>query len=169
VLIPTAMTIVAKRLPPHQQPIGMALFGTTVILGPVMGPLIGGWLTENLSWHYAFFVNVPVCGLLLLLLFVGLPHEKPKWEYLTDADWAGILGLILGLGGLTVVLEEGHREEWFESSLIRWLTLITVVGFASLIYGQVKAQKPVLKLQLLFNRQFASVAIMALALGMVMY
>src|SRR3546814_512460 len=56
-LIPTAMTIVAKRLPPHQQPIGMALFGMTVILGPVMGPLIGGWLPENLSWHYAFFVN----------------------------------------------------------------------------------------------------------------
>ena len=76
-LIPTAMTIVAKRLPPHQQPIGMALFGMTVILGPVMGPLIGGWLTENLSWHYAFFVNVPVCGLLLLFLFVGLPHEEP--------------------------------------------------------------------------------------------
>lgn len=169
VLIPTAMTIVAKRLPPHQQPIGMALFGMTVILGPVMGPLIGGWLTENLSWHYAFFVNIPVCGLLLLLLFVGLPYEQPKWEHLTDADWAGIFGLILGLGGLTVVLEEGHREEWFDSSLIRWLTLVTVIGFASLIYGQLHARKPVLKLQLLLNRQFASVAVMALALGMVMY
>ena len=169
VLIPTAMTIVAKRLPPHQQPIGMAVFGMTVVLGPVMGPLIGGWLTENLSWHYAFFVNVPVCGVLLLLLFVALPHEKPKWEYLTDADWAGILGLVLGLGGLTVVLEEGHREEWFESALIRWLTLITVLGFASLIYGQLNARKPVLKLKLLLDRQFGSVAIMALALGMVMY
>src|SRR3546814_1964266 len=67
-LIPTAMTIVAKRLPPQQQPIGMALFGMTVILGPVLGPLLGGWLTENLSWHYAFFVNVPVCAVLLLLL-----------------------------------------------------------------------------------------------------
>ena len=169
VLIPTAMTIVAKRLPPHQQPIGMALFGMTVVLGPVMGPLIGGWLTENLSWHYAFFVNVPVCATLLLLLFVGLPHEKPNWEYLTQADWAGILGMILGLGGLTVVLEEGHREEWFDSSLIRWLTLITVIGFASLIYGQLYASKPVLKLRLLLSRQFGSVAVMALALGMVMY
>src|SRR3546814_19947624 len=80
----------------------MALFGMTVILGPVMGPLIGGWLTENLSWHYAFFVNVPICAVLLLLLFVGLPHEEPKWEYLTDADWAGIAGLIgerLAVGG----------------------------------------------------------------------
>jgi len=168
-LIPTAMTIVAKRLPPHQQPIGMALFGMTVVLGPVMGPLIGGWLTENLSWHYAFFVNVPVCAVLLLLLFVGLPHEKPNWEFLTHADWAGIVGMVLGLGGLTVVLEEGHREEWFDSSLIRWLTLITVIGFASLIYGQLYASKPVLKLRLLLSRQFGSVAVMALALGMIMY
>lgn len=168
-LIPTAMTIVAKRLPPHQQPIGMALFGMTVVLGPVMGPLIGGWLTENLSWHYAFFVNVPICGLLLLLLIVGLPHEEPNWEYLTDADWAGIVGLILGLGGLTIVLEEGHREEWFDSSLIRWLSLTTVAGFASLVFGQLRASKPVLKLRLLFDRQFGSVAVMALALGMVMY
>ena len=110
-LIPTAMTIVAKRLPPSQQPIGMALFGMTVVLGPVMGPLVGGWLTENLSWHYAFFVNVPVCALLLALLFIGLPHEKPDWVYLREADWAGIAGMILGLGGLTIVLEEGHREE----------------------------------------------------------
>jgi len=169
ILIPTAMTIVAKRLPPHQQSIGMALFGMTVILGPVLGPLIGGWLTENLSWHYAFFVNVPICAALLLLLFIGLPHEKPNWDYLTQADWAGIVGLILGLGGLTVVLEEGHREEWFDSSLIRWLSLLTVIGFASLIYGQLRAAKPVLKLRLLVSRQFGSVAIMALALGMVMY
>lgn len=168
-LIPTAMTIVAKRLPPHQQPIGMALFGMTVVLGPVMGPLIGGWLTENLSWHYAFFVNVPICAVLLLLLVVGLPHEKPNLEYLTEADWAGILGLVLGLGGLTVVLEEGHREEWFDSPLIRWLTAVSVIGFASLLYGQFHARKPVLKLKLLLNRQFGSVVVMTLALGMVMY
>lgn len=168
-LIPTAMTIVAKRLPPTQQPVGMALFGMTVVLGPVMGPLVGGWLTENLSWHYAFFVNVPVCGLLLLLLFLGLPHEKANWVYLQEADWAGIVGMILGLGGLTVVLEEGHREEWFESRMILSLTGVTIVGFAMLLYGQLKARKPVLKLRLMLNRQFASVVIMALALGMVMY
>jgi DHA2 family multidrug resistance protein len=131
-LIPTAMTIVAKRLPPHQQPIGMALFGMTVILGPVLGPLLGGWLTENLSWHYAFFVNVPVCALLLLLLLLGLPHERTNWVYLREADWLGIIGMILGLGGLTVVLEEGHREEWFESPLIVQLTIVTVVGFVLL-------------------------------------
>lgn len=168
-LIPTAMTIVAKRLPPSQQPIGMALFGMTVILGPVLGPLLGGWLTENLSWHYAFFVNVPVCAVLLLLLLLGLPHEKPDWDYLRNADWAGIMGLILGLGGLTVMLEEGHREEWFSSSFIVSLAAVSAIGFGLLIAGQLWATKPVLRLKILLNRQFASVSIMALALGMVMY
>src|SRR3546814_13572906 len=80
-------------------------------------------------------------------------------DLLTDADWAGIAGLILGLGALTVLLEEGHREEWFESALIRWLALIAVIGFASLIYGQLNASKPVLKLRLLLNRQFGRVEI----------
>lgn len=168
-LIPTAMTIVAKRLPPQQQPIGMALFGMTVILGPVLGPLLGGWLTENLSWHYAFFVNVPVCAVLLLLLLLGLPHERTNWVYLREADWLGIIGMILGLGGLTVVLEEGHREEWFQSPLIIRLTIITVIGFVMLAIGQAWAPKPVLKLRIVLNRQFGSVVIMALALGMVMY
>jgi MFS transporter, DHA2 family, multidrug resistance protein len=168
-LIPTAMTIVAKRLPPQQQPIGMALFGMTVILGPVLGPLLGGWLTENLSWHYAFFVNVPVCAVLLLLLLLGLPHERTNWIYLREADWFGIIGMFLGLGGLTVVLEEGHREEWFESSLIVQLTIMTIIGFAMLGIGQARARKPVLKLGLVLNRQFGSVVVMALALGMVMY
>jgi DHA2 family multidrug resistance protein len=168
-LIPTAMTIVAKRLPPQQQPIGMALFGMTVILGPVLGPLVGGWLTENLSWHYAFFVNVPVCAVLVLLLLLGLPHERTNWVYLREADWLGIAGMILGLGGLTIVLEEGHREEWFESAMIVQLTIMTVIGFALLLIGQLRAAKPVLKLRLLLSRQFGSVVVMALALGMVMY
>ena len=169
ILIPTAMTIVAKRLPPSQQPVGMALFGMTAILGPVLGPLLGGWLTENLSWHYAFFINVPVCGLLLLLLLLGLPHERPNLDYLREADWLGIVGMVLGLGGLTIVLEEGHREEWFESSLILQLTIMTVVGFIMLGLGQLLAKRPVLKLRLVLDRQFGSVVVMALALGMVMY
>jgi len=168
-MIPTAMTIVAKRLPPSQQPIGLAVFGMTVVLGPIMGPLLGGWLTENLTWHYAFFINIPVCAALLLLLFLGLPHEKTNWGYLRDADWAGIVGMILGLGGLTVVLEEGHREEWFESTMIIRLTVVTAVGFALLFWGQVRAKKPVLKLRLLAQRELASVALIALALGMVLY
>uniref|UniRef100_UPI00403F6A6A MDR family MFS transporter n=1 Tax=Novosphingobium sp. ZN18A2 TaxID=3079861 RepID=UPI00403F6A6A len=168
-MIPTAMTIIATRLPRHQQPIGTAMFGSTVILGPLLGPLIGGWLTEHLSWHYSFFVNVPVCLVLMALLLLGLQKSDPEWEELFDADWMGIAGLTLGLGGLTVVLEEGHRELWFQSTLIWQLTIVTAIGFGLLIAGQIFARRPVIKLRLLFQREFFAVFVMALVIGVVLY
>jgi len=168
-LIPTAMTIIATRLPPSQQPIGNSLFGVTAILGPLVGPLVGGWLTENISWHYAFFLNVPVSALLIVLLLVGLPHQKPHLEDLVKADWLGVAGLALGLGGLTVVLEEGQREQWFESALIIKLSLLSAFGVGLLIAGQFLAKRPVIRLRLLFDRQFGSVVVMAVVLGVVLY
>lgn len=168
-MIPTAMTIIATRLPPSQQPIGTALFGSTVILGPVLGPLAGGWLTENFSWHYAFFINVPICAILVAFLLIGLPDEEMNLDDLYKADWLGIAGMALGLGGLTIVLEEGHREQWFESALIWQLSAVTAFGFILIAVGQFTAEKPVIKLALLRNRAFAAVFALALILGMVLY
>ena len=168
-LIPTAQTIIAQRLPRHQQSIGTAAFGIVAILGPLLGPLVGGWLTENVSWHYAFFLNVPVSAVLITLLLVGLPSEKSRLHLIREADWFGIVGLALGLGGLTVFLEEGTREEWFASTLIQQMAALSVLGFGLLFYGQVTAKRPVIKLSLLLDRQFGAVATMGIALGVVLY
>ncbi|WP_016834486.1 MDR family MFS transporter [Herbaspirillum lusitanum] len=168
-LIPTAMTIIATRLPREQQPVGNALFGATAILGPVLGPVLGGWLTENVSWHYSFFLNVPVGIALITLLLVAVPYERPKVELLAEADWLGILGMALGLGGLTVVLEEGEREQWFSSPDIRWLAVVSLLGFILLAIGQWRARHPVIQLRLLRDRQFGSVALMAMAVGVALY
>lgn len=168
-MIPTAQTIIAQRLPREQQPIGIAAFGVTAILGPVLGPLVGGWLTENISWHYAFFINVPISAVLITLLLVGLPHEKAKLHLFGQADWLGIAGLALGLGGLTVFLEDGQREQWFSSELIRWMALVSVTGFGLLFWGQATARRPIIKLKLLLDRQFGAVALMGVVLGIVLY
>ena len=168
-MIPTAQTIIATRLPRSQQPIGTAMFGATAILGPVVGPLIGGWLTENLSWHYAFFLNVPICIGLVVLLLVGLRHEPARLDMLSEADWLGILGLAGFLGGLTVVLEEGEREQWFSSPTIIWITIVSIVGFGLMMTGQLTAKRPVIRLKLLLDRQFGSVVVMGIAVGMVIY
>jgi MFS transporter, DHA2 family, multidrug resistance protein len=168
-LIPTAMTIIATRLPRSQQPLGNAMFGATALLGPVVGPLIGGWLTENFSWHYAFFMNLPICAVLITLLLVALPYEEPKPELLGEADWLGVLGLASGLGALTVILEEGERLQWFDSPLIAFLTPVSFVGFALLFAGQRFANKPVIRLSLLLNWQFSAVVIMSMVVAMVSY
>ena len=168
-LIPTAMTIIATRLPRWQQPVGNNLFAGTAVIGPVMGPVLGGWLTENASWHYAFFINVPIGIALLTLLSVALPPQKPHWRELREADWLGILGLTLGLGGLTVVLEDGEREQWFSSGEIRTLAAISVIGFVMLTIGQLRAKRPVIRLSLLAERQFGAVVAMVTMVGMVVY
>lgn len=168
-MIPTALTIIATRLPPSQQPIGTAMFGLTVIMGPVLGPLAGGWLTEQFSWHYAFFINVPICAILVTLLLIGLPKSRMHLDELINADWLGVVGMVLGLGGITVVLEEGHREQWFESAMIWQLSAVTLLGFIMIGVGQIIARRPVVKLSLLRNRAFAAVFGLSLVLGAVMY
>ena len=168
-LVPTALTIIARRLPAHQQAQGMALFASAVILGPIVGPLLGGWLTENLSWRYAFFMNLPICAALMVLLVVGLQADKGDWRELREADWAGIFGMALGLGGLTVMLEEGHREQWFSSELIRTLAAITVLGVGLITWGQLRARRPVVRLALLKNASLAAVIGLMLVAGALMF
>ena len=155
VLIPTAVTIVSKRLPPSQQPAGMALFGVTAMLGPVVGPVVGGYLAEHYSWRYSFFINLPIGLPLLALVRIGLPSSVARLELLRSADWAGMAGLILGLGSLIVVLEEGQRELWFESERIILLSIVALFGFALVVFGQMKARAPIVAFRLLRDRSFA--------------
>src|SRR5471030_3190292 len=143
-MIPTAQMIIRTRLPRSQLPLGMSLFGVIVILGPVLGPVVGGWLAENVSWHWCFFLNIPVCAGLVLLLLLGLPPEKPVWDDFFKADWLGIFGLSAALSSLTVVLEEGQRERWFESNMIIWLTVVMAIGFMCMAIAQLTAKKPVI-------------------------
>ena len=133
VMIPTALTIVSTMLSPAQRSNGIALFGFTVIGGPVIGPIIGGYLTEAYSWHYIFFINLPIGLALLVLLLVGLPAEKARLRLIAEADWLGIIGLPLCLGALTVILDEGQRERWFESGLIVELAALSLFGLVLLL------------------------------------
>ena len=168
-LIPTAQTIIRTRLPLSQLPVGMTMFGLIVLLGPLLGPVIGGWLAENISWSWCFFMNLPVCLALMTLLIVGLPSDRPHWEAFFKADWLGIIGLAIGLSSLTVVLEEGQRERWFESSMIVGLTWLTVAGFVLIALSQLTAQKPIMRLSLMRNPRYASVIVIVSAVGAGLY
>jgi DHA2 family multidrug resistance protein len=168
-LIPTAQTIVRTRLPPRQMPLGMTIFGLIVLLGPLVGPVIGGWLTENASWRWCFFLNLPIALGLIALLLLGLPDEKPDIGRLVNGDWLGIVGMTTGLSCLTVVLEEGQRDRWFESDLIRWLSIASAAGFALLAIAQATSPQPVIKLRLMLNRSYAAVIAIVVVVGMTVY
>ncbi len=168
-LIPTAQTIVRTRLPPRQMPIGMTIFGLIVLLGPLVGPVLGGWLTENVDWRWCFFLNIPIAIGLAVLLLVGLPHQRSHVDEVINADWLGIVGMTVGLSCMTVVLEEGQRDRWFESATIFGLTVASACGFVALAIAQVTAKRPVIKLRLLLNRSYASVILIVTVIGMVLY
>jgi len=168
-LIPSAQTIIRTRLSPKELPVGMSLFGLIVLIGPLFGPLIGGWLTENVSWQWCFFINVPVAAALTLLMVLGVPGEKTNLGELAHTDWLGIIGLSAGLSSLTIVLEEGQRDRWFESPLIVWLTVIMVIGFILMAIAQMTAKKPVVKLKLLLNPSYGAVILIIMVIGVVLY
>jgi MFS transporter, DHA2 family, multidrug resistance protein len=168
-MIPTAQTIIRTRLPLSQLPIGMTAFGLIVLLGPLLGPVLGGWLTENISWSWCFFINLPVCIGLITLLIAGLPSTPPHPEALATADWVGIVGLATGLSSLTVVLEEGQRERWFESNMIVWLSVLSLFGMLLIAISQFTAKKPVMRLSLLSNPRYASVIFIVLVVGAALY
>jgi len=168
-MIPTAQTIIRTRLPRAQLPVGMTVFGLIVLLGPLLGPVLGGWLAENISWSWCFFINLPVCIALITLLIIGLPSDKPQWHTFWKADWLGIVGLTIGLSSLTVVLEEGQRERWFESSMIVTLTCVTAVGMLLIAISQRVAPKPIMRLSLMRNPRYASVIVIVFAVGAALY
>ncbi|WP_323122381.1 MDR family MFS transporter [Burkholderia alba] len=168
-LIPTAQTIIRTRLPLSQLPVGMTMFGLIVLLGPLFGPVVGGWLAENINWSWCFFLNLPVCLLLMTLLIVGLPSDRPQWHTFFNADWLGIAGLAIGLSSLTVVLEEGQRERWFESHMIVMLSWVSFAGMVLIALSQLTSKRPIMRLSLMRNPRYASVIVIVFAVGAALY
>lgn len=169
VLIPSALTLVATRLPQHEQVLGLALTAVAALLGPAAGPVVGGWLTENYGWHFAFFINVPICAVQAVMLLVGIRKTPGDLSELRNADWAGVVGMMIGLGAVTTFLEEGHREQWFQSALIWRLAVASLIGFGLVAWGQVHASRPVVRLSLLRNRALASAVALLAGVGMLLY
>ena len=148
VLIPTGLTVIRRHLPPHQQSIGMSLFGISATFAPAIGPSLGGWLTENFSWHYLFYLNIAPGILAITLQLYALDREPTKLRELIDGDWLGIGTMAVGLGCMTIVLEEGQRHDWYGSSMISTLTVVAVISLIFFLILELTAEKPFINLKL---------------------
>ena len=167
VLIPTAVTILRTRLPRTQQPIGISIFGLTATLAPALGPTLGGWLTDNLSWHYLFYINLLPGAVTLALFTRSLDAAPARWRELPRGDWPGITLMATGLSSLIVVLEEGQRETWFGSDLICTLTVLAVGGIGGFIARELITPAPLINLRLLGNRSVGSACLLMTVFGAV--
>jgi DHA2 family multidrug resistance protein len=169
VLIPMAFAILLTTLPPSKVPVGMALFAITATFAPSIGPTFGGWLTENFSWHYVFYINLVPGALLLLAVWYAIDPKPMQLRLLKDGDWFGILSMAIGLGSLQVVLEEGTRKDWFGSALIVRLTAIAIVFLIAFFIIELTRKKPFINLRLLTERNFGLASIINVALGLGLY
>ncbi|HEV7920078.1 MAG TPA: DHA2 family efflux MFS transporter permease subunit, partial [Thermoanaerobaculia bacterium] len=163
-LQPTEQAILRQTFPPHEQGMAMALFGMAVVLGPAFGPTLGGYIVDNYSWPWIFFINVPI-GVLSVLMVTKFVHEpedvrealhKAAEAQRKNMDWSGIALLVLGLGAMQYVLEEGGRNDWFASGEIQIITLMAIVSLAALLIRELSAPVPAVDLTLFKDVVFAS-------------
>jgi DHA2 family multidrug resistance protein len=149
-LQPTEQAILRQTFPPAEQGMAMAVFGMAVVLGPAFGPTLGGYIVDNYSWPWIFFINVPV-GLISLVMVTRFVHEPDDVRIANHAmaerqkknmDWAGIGMLFIGLGTLQYVLEEGNRNDWFNSTEITILAVVSIVALAALVIRELSAPMP---------------------------
>ncbi len=168
-LIPISQAILRETYPPEEQGMAMAIFGMGVVLAPAMGPILGGWLTDNYGWPWVFYINIPVSivGLVLVSAFVEDPPYLRRG--IARVDWAGIGLLTLGLTGMQVVLERGQENNWFQS---RWITagaILTVVALTTLVLWELRTREPIIQFRVLRNIPLSVGAGMGLVFGMVFF
>jgi DHA2 family multidrug resistance protein len=168
-LIPMAMTLVMAKLPPSKRAVGMAIFGLTATLAPTMGPTLGGYLSELYGWPSIFYINwVP--GLLLIFgIWWGLDKEKVHLEFLAKADWIGIALMAIGLGSLTIFLEEGNSKDWFDSTFIITFAAMALFGIVGWVATSLTRAEPFVNLRLYGERNFMVSTALSACVGMGLY
>ncbi len=155
-LQPLSQAILLETFPPQQQGMAMAIFGVGIMFGPIIGPLMGGWITDNWSWHWIFYVNVPI-GLISVLMVYLFITDPPYMERVkVKVDYWGLFFLAVGLGCLQVVLDKGQRDDWFSSNFILYMSVISVASLAMFVARELTTENPVVNLRIFKNIPFST-------------
>jgi DHA2 family multidrug resistance protein len=169
-LLSTAQATLRQIFPREQQGMVQAIFILGIIVAPTLGPTLGGWITDRYTWNWCFFINVPI-GITSAFLVGTFLHDPPGMQRRIPADWFGISLLVVGLGSLQYVLEEGREKDWFSSAIIVRLTALSAVTLATMVWWQLSSHNdhPVVNFRVLKNRQLAGSIFLFIALGFGLY
>jgi len=168
-LQPVSQAILLESFPLRRRAMGMAIFGIGVVFAPVIGPTLGGWITDSYSWRWIFFINVPVGMLALVLtqLNVADPPYLPRGVTRVDAIGLGLLAV--GIGALQIVLDKGENEDWFGTTWILQLAIISAVCLVALVIWELRTRQPILDLRVLRIRNFAPGVALIFTIGVALY
>ncbi len=157
-LQPMAQAIMADSFEPHQRGQAFALYGLVAVLAPSIGPTLGGWITDNFTWRWIFYINIPV-GILAFILVTRLvddpPWIKPDRSLLKNIDYLGLSFLTLAMGGMQIMLDKGEENDWFASGFIRFFAVMFVCGMIGLIVWEWHRKQPLINLKLFRFKNFA--------------
>lgn len=169
VIMTVSQAILRETFPPAEQATAMGLYGMGVVVAPAVGPTLGGWLTDNWSWPWVFYINVPigVANVLLVLRYIHDPAylERRKGRI----DWTGLALLACGLGALQLFLEDGQSNDWFQSGYMTALAATAVAGIFLFVVHELRADRPAVNLRLFKDRSFSSATAIGGILGMGLY
>jgi DHA2 family multidrug resistance protein len=168
-MVPMSQAILLDAFPKEEHGKAMALFGVGVVFGPIIGPTLGGWITDNWGWRWVFYINIPVgvLGVVLGLLHIVDPAYLKRPE--GKVDYLSFLFICLGLGSLEVTLNRGQRFDWFKSDFIKFFALMAVTGIALFIWRSLTARKPLVNLRIFKDRSYASATALMFLLGFGLY
>ena len=170
-LLSTAQATLRQIFPREQQGLVQAIFLLGVIVAPTLGPTLGGWITDNYTWNWCFFINIPI-GIASAFLVSTFLHDPPAQKRRTGpVDWFGIGLLIIGVGALQYVLEEGNRKDWFADPLIIELSILSAVSLVALVWWQLSKRNghPVIEFRVLKNRDLSASIFLFIVLGFGLY
>ncbi|HXB58981.1 MAG TPA: DHA2 family efflux MFS transporter permease subunit [Candidatus Acidoferrales bacterium] len=167
---PLSQAILLESFPPAKRGAATALFGIAIVVAPIVGPTLGGWLTDNWSWRWTFYINLPVGIIAIFLMFLLL--EDPPWiharrDYPLDRLGFGLVALFLGT--LQIILDKGQDDDWFGAIWLRWFTVICVVCLIGFIVHELHVAHPLVDLRILKNRNFRVSCILFALFGLTLY
>ena len=169
-LLAKAQSITFEAFVPEERGAAQAIFGLGVIAGPALGPVLGGWLTDNLGWRWIFFINVPFGVLAVLACTTFLPADRPEeLDVSGRVDWTGIGLLAVGLASFQTMLEEGQQDDWFSSHFITTMSFLAVMGVALFIWWELRVDNPAVDLRVLRHRSMIGGSLYSAILGMGIY
>jgi len=167
-LLSTAQATLWEAFPPSEVAIGQAMFGVGIMVGPTLGPTLGGFIVDNWEWPWIFYINLPL-GLIAGLMVWTYVRNAEHQERADTVDWLGIGLLTTGVGSLQWMLERGERYDWFESRFVTTLAVVSAVSFVGLVWREMTADEPVINFRVLKSRQLATGVAMAMLLGFALF
>ena len=169
-LQPIAQAVLLESFPTEKRGSAMAVYGMGIVVAPIIGPTLGGWITDNYSWRWIFYINVPV-GILAVLMARAFIEDPPyiRSQRPGRIDYIGFGLMALGLATLQVVFDKGQEDDWFSSTFITKMIVISVVSLVAFVIWELRSKEPIVNLRVLANRNFAVGTALIAAMGIVLY